>query len=68
MLLRNGSTYIGHALYDGHAVTIDGRLRVVSLVGGQATATYRARRCRTVPLRRVREIIWTDHYPEVAGR
>jgi hypothetical protein len=58
--LQTGATYRGHAAYDGRTVTIDGRLRVLSLVTGLPTATYRARRRRTVPLRLVREIVWIE--------
>lgn len=65
--LADGSTFEGCVWVSGGGVTIDGRLRVVSLVGGQRTATYRARRCRTVALRLVREIVWSEH-PEWGER
>lgn len=56
--LKNGVIYRGHARYDGRVVTIDGRQQVLSTVGGERIASYRARRRRTVPLHLVREIIW----------
>jgi hypothetical protein len=65
--LCDESTYVGQVIYDGRTVTIDGRLRVASLVGGEATATYRARRRRTVPLRLVREIVWLDDRESAAA-
>ena len=52
--LRDGRVYEGHAVYDGHTVAIDGRLRTESLTG----VTFRKRRKLTVPLYRVHEIRW----------
>ena len=65
--LADGSTFEGCVWISGGAVTIDGRLRVVSLVGGRRVATYRQRRCRTVALRLVREIVWSER-PEWGER
>lgn len=56
--LHTGSDYVGDATYDGQTVTIDGKLRVVSLVGGRRTITYRAPRRRTFDVKLVRRIDW----------
>lgn len=57
--LRDGSVYEGLAVYDGKLLTIeDGRLRVVSLVGGESVVTYRPACSRTVSLRLVEQIVW----------
>ena len=58
--LKNGTVYVGHAVYDGQAVTINGSLRVVSMVGDTSVFTYRPPRRRTVPLHLIREIVWDD--------
>jgi hypothetical protein len=58
--LCDGRIYVGHVEHDNVTVTVDGCLQVVSLVRGQPAATYRERRCRTVALRHVREIVWSE--------
>jgi hypothetical protein len=59
--LKTGQTYVGHAIYDGRSVTIDGSLRVVRMVDGDSGVfTYRPRKRRTVPMHLVREVIWDD--------
>jgi hypothetical protein len=46
---------------DGRLVTIaDGRLRVVSMVGGERTVSYRPAPRRTVSSWRVDQIVWDD--------
>ena len=58
--IRGGSVYVGRVTIEGRLVTIDdGRLRVVSMVGGERTVTYRpAAPRRTVSAYRVDEIRW----------
>jgi hypothetical protein len=60
--LKNGTTYVGRAEYDDarRAVTIDGSLRVIELVGGASIFTYRKAKRRTVQWHLVREIVWDD--------
>ena len=58
--LRNGSVYVGHVVYDGRVVTIDGSLRVTEQIGGASLFTYRPPRRRTMPYSRVEEIVWDD--------
>jgi hypothetical protein len=58
--LKNGTVYVGHAVYDGRAITIDGSLRVIELVGDASVYTYRPPKRRTVPLHVVRDIVWDD--------
>jgi len=54
--LKNGNTYVGWTVYDGRAVTVDGRLRVI--VNG--VVEYRPRPRRTVPLHLIREVLWDE--------
>jgi hypothetical protein len=58
--LKTGATYVGWVIYDGRMVTIeDGRLRVVSLVRGRQTVTYRgAARRRTFAWHLVEHVLW----------
>ncbi len=58
--LRNGTVYRGEAVYDGRTVTIDGRLRVASIIDGEQVYTYRPPRRRTLPIHLLREIVWID--------
>jgi len=60
VLMHDGSSYRGHAVVDRktETVTIDGRLRVVSFIGGRATVTYRRRRRQTFDIGLVRVITW----------
>jgi hypothetical protein len=59
--LRDGRVFVGFVCCDGRAVDIDGRLRLVSLVGGQPIARYCSRNSRrTMPLGAVREIVWHE--------
>jgi hypothetical protein len=63
--LRDGSTLAGWASYDGKVITLEGHLRVVSMVDGESVATYRPLGRRTMPLRAIDHIVWeTD--PEQA--
>ena len=57
--LKNGTVYVGEAtLVDGRTITIDGSLRVASLVGDTTIFSYRPRRRRTIPISLVREVVW----------
>lgn len=56
--LKDGREYVGHVRYDGKVVTIKGRLRVVSMVGGENVVSYRLAGTKTVPMHLVREIEW----------
>lgn len=58
--LKDGSVYEGYASYDGKQVTISGRLRVVSMVGGLEVVSYRPARRRTEQWSRVDHIVWED--------
>ena len=49
----------GPAIYDTRAITIDGSLRVTSLIEGEEVYTLRPPRRRTLPLHIVREIVWS---------
>jgi hypothetical protein len=53
---KDGSTYVGHVVYDGRAFTGEMSLRVV--IGG--VFTYRAVKRRTLPLHVVREVFWDE--------
>jgi hypothetical protein len=64
--LKGGSTYVGHVVYDGRLVTVTGRRRVKSLIGGEQTHTYRAPRQRSWPVHLVREIEWEDEHADRA--
>jgi hypothetical protein len=55
---RDGSVYVGHVSCDRHLVTVAGRRRVVSMVGGERTVTYRPASRRTVSSHRVDWIAW----------
>lgn len=61
--LKDGNSYVGHATYDGRAVTIDGSLRVI--VNG--VVEYRPRPRRTVPLHLVREVLWDEDASQAAA-
>jgi hypothetical protein len=50
--------YVGHVSCDRHLVTVAGRRRVVSMVGGERTVTYRPASRRTVSSHRVDWIAW----------
>ena len=57
--LRGGSTYVARVTIAGQLVTIDdARLRVVSMIGGERTVTYRPAAPRTLSSWRVDEIVW----------
>jgi hypothetical protein len=59
--LKNGSVIVGHAVYDGRAISIDGSLRTISMVDGESgIVTYRPRRKRTIPLHAIRVVYWDD--------
>ncbi len=58
--LRNGTVFVGHAVYDGRAVTIDGSLRVSERLDGVDVFSYRPPKRRTVPLHIIRTITWDD--------
>jgi len=56
--LKSGVTIEGRAVYDKGAVHIVGRVRVVSLVGGESRVSYRPLRRWTLPMSRVHHILW----------
>jgi hypothetical protein len=58
--LKNGNTYLGHVVYDGHAVTGSLSLRVIQASG---VVDYRPARLRTVMRPLVAEIIWDKSWP-----
>ncbi len=59
--LKGGSTYVGRVTIGGRLVTIDdGRLRVVSMIGGERTVTFRPAPRRTVSSYSVEEIVWDE--------
>lgn len=60
--LKNGTTFVGEAVYDGKVVTIDGSLRTIDMLG---VVSYRVRRKRTVPLHLIREVLWDDDVQRV---
>jgi hypothetical protein len=62
--LKNGTTIVGEARYDGRVVHVNGRVRHASLTG----VRYGPLRRRTVPLHLLREVLWDAEYPAGIGQ